>query len=154
MNIVSRPHGRKMELVRARLEREICRGWREAGKNDWTDAELDRAVSERLRSVTTMPLFDYGAVAVASRAVSHRQATGRAADRRAAVLRLLAAAGAIGATRAELAASLCCQQSSICRSVLGLLRDGEAVEIPRRRQSQHGGVGAVVVLRQFVEAAI
>jgi hypothetical protein len=143
--------GNNIDLIRARFEREVCKGWRLAGKFVWTDAELANAVSDKIRTESNHLRCDAPASQPAAAELGFQDSELSERDRRAAVLRVFSKAGMNGATRAEVSERLHCQQSSVCRTVLELLRSGELVELKRRRQSQFGGWGAVILLREFAE---
>lgn len=153
MSIATQPRGGNAKRERERLEFQLCRRWRSQGKLQWTDAELDRAVNDLLQpQPATLPLFDTGEAAKESQRAAFRQACQTASGRRDTVLRLFREAGRSGATRAELAGLIGCQQSDICQVVLELLRSGDLVELTQRRKSQWGGAGIVIVLSEFAEA--
>lgn len=132
--------------LRERERFRICRAWQQAGKSSWTTAEVEAELDARLRQAKPMPLFDRGDAAAESRREAAIASQTKAESRRAAVLAALTTAAAKGLTRFELASAVGVQQSSVCRPVLELLRDGEIVELPRRRVSAAGGSGCILVL--------
>src|SRR6056297_496791 len=86
----------------------------------------------------SLPLFDYGATAKATRADAHRQAEPKQADRRHRALQHLVDAGNRGLTRHELADAMALPLQSVCSVALALLRDGLASEPGPRRPTPSG----------------
>lgn len=156
MIVKTKPRSGNAQADRSRIEFQICKRWKSNGKLEWTDDELQREVSRLLqlsRPETSRPLFDCGQAAQDSRSVAFASAAVRECDRREAVLGWLAKCGPLGATRAEIALGIFCQQCAVTRTVLDLINCGEAVELSKKRQSAHGGAGVVVVLSKYQEAA-
>jgi hypothetical protein len=149
--LAQRPRSGNTEQQRETERFRICREWQKAGKWNWTEAELEAELAERLTPPRTMPLFDRGDAAAESRADAAKAALSSAEGRRSAAMASFTEAGSHGLTRYELSRKLGVQQSSVCRIVLDLLRDGELAELRKRRQSEAGGSGCILVLPEFRE---
>ena len=97
----------------------------------------------------SLPLFDFGATAKATRADAHRQAEPKQADRRRLALQLLADAGNHGLTRHELADAMALPLQSVCSVALAILRDGLASEPGPKRPTPAGSMAAVLVVTEL-----
>ncbi len=149
--MLHRQQSKSRTIERERLAFLICREWQAAGKQ-WTNAELDAAIDARLNPVQIQrTLFDRGDLERITRCESFKDSQPAAERLEVAALRLLSEAGRKGLTRYELAKAMGVQQSSICSTVLALIDSRQVVTLKRKRVSEVGGVGAVIVATQFAE---
>lgn len=95
--------------------------------------------------------FSTGRTAAECRREAFRASAAKLSDRKRQVLKLLWDAGRHGLTRFEIAERLGMGQNSITAAVKQSLMEGRTVELPRKRVSNAGGRGAVIVLTEFAE---
>lgn len=102
-------------------------------------------------SSQTLPLFDHGQHAKATKAEAYTAAKPKQQARKQLALIVLRKAERHGLTREQWAEGLNLRVQSICSIALELLRDGLAVETGERRKTSSGSSAAVIVAAEFAE---
>lgn len=100
-------------------------------------------------SSETMPLFDHGQHAKATKAEAYTAAKPKQQARKQLALIVLRKEGQRGLTREQWAEGLNLRVQSICSIALELLREGLAVETGERRKTSTGSSAAVIVAAEF-----
>lgn len=144
---------------RERLRWKVLREWRLAKRFDYSEAELNSEVDRRFEALQVLrqqmpsqlelPLErDDQATSRETKRLAVYNTRPQRINRKAAILKLLKAAGQRGLTRSELAARLSCRESDLCSPVLSLIREGKAAQ-PSKRPGPSGLLQAVVTLQEF-----
>lgn len=100
-------------------------------------------------SSETLPLFDHGQHARATKAEAYTAAQPKQQARKQLALIVLRKAGRRGHTRESLGDAMNLRVQSICSIALELLRDGLAVETGERRKTSTGSSAAVIIAAEF-----
>jgi hypothetical protein len=93
----------------------------------------------------TLPLFDFGQTAKATKSAAYQAAKPKLPSRREQALAVLRECGATGCTREELARRMSIPLQSVCRVARDILCDGRATEPGQTRQTATGCQAAVIV---------
>lgn len=93
----------------------------------------------------TMPLFDHGQVATATRRAAYDDARPRQPERVTRAVEILRQSGTTGCTRHELSVRMELPIQTVCGITLRILRAGLASEPGTKRQTPTGSMAAVIV---------
>lgn len=157
--------------IRETLRFKICREWRQAGRLNFTDADLEAEIDKRIEAIRRKStsqqelsktaseqqpsLFDRGHTSQITRSKAHRKFNDRKQqknDRKQQILQLLREAGAYGQTRNELAEGLGIPVNHVTKPVDSILGEMLAHEPGNTRLSQYGRPNAVIVLHGMEDA--
>jgi hypothetical protein len=143
------------------LRFQVVRAWRDDGRWDFSDSELEAEITRRADAIRDrmdaheqmmLPLDDVSQVSLETKRAACKAGRNARIQRRAAVLEALKTAGPVGMSRGELAAELGVDPGSVSAAVKYLLDQGQIFQ-PRKKMGPNGVEVAVLVHADHMRGA-